>query len=166
MTPGILHFGVGIFTERIRRIIQYVLADADQQNWGICGAMILDKDEDLFRRLKKQDGCFGLTVFGRTGQDEYYWIGSLVDLLWGVENPAAVIDKVADPCIKIITLTITEGGYNLDKKTRDLIFPTRTLFMILVPESPDSLRDMLRARKRMAGETQADHNPFVRQFTA
>ena len=73
ITPGILHFGVGNFHRAHQAYYtNMLLADADQQNWGICGAMILDKDEDLFRRLKKQDGCFGLTVFGRTGQDEYY----------------------------------------------------------------------------------------------
>lgn len=154
VTPGILHFGVGNFHRAHQAYYtNMLLADADQQNWGICGAMILDKDEDLFRRLKKKDGCFGLTVFGRTGQDEYYWIGSLVDLLWGVENPAAVIDKVADPCIKIITLTITEGGYNLDKKTRDFDFSNEDIVYDMgFPDRPRTVFGYIAAglRKRMA----------------
>lgn len=153
ITPGILHFGVGNFHRAHQAYYtNMLLADADQQNWGICGAMILDKDEDLFRRLKKQDGCYGLTVFGRTGQVEYYWIGSLVDLLWGVENPAAVIDKVADPCIKIITLTITEGGYNLDKKTRDFDFSSEDIVNDMsFPERPRTVFGYIAAglRKRM-----------------
>lgn len=50
-----------------------------------------------------------------------YKIGSLKELIWGVEDPEAVVRKIADNAIKIITLTITEGGYNLDKETGEFI---------------------------------------------
>jgi mannitol 2-dehydrogenase len=152
--PGILHFGVGNFHRAHQEYYtNMLLANADQKNWGICGAMILDKDEELFRRLKKQEGCYGLTVFGRTGHDEYYRIGSLVELLWGIENATAIIDKVANPCTKIITLTITEGGYNLDKKTREFDFSNEdVLYDIKFPERPRTVFGYIAAglRKRIA----------------
>ena len=152
--PGILHFGVGNFHRAHQEYYtNMLLADTDQKNWGICGAMILEKDEDVFRSLKKQEGGYGLTVFGRLGNDEYHRIGSLVELLWGIENAVAIIDKVADPCTKIISLTITEGGYNLDKKTREFDFSNKDILCDLkFPEKPRTVFGYIAAglRKRMA----------------
>lgn len=116
ITAGILHFGVGNFHRAHQAYYtNALLSDADQRDWGICGAMILDKDERLFHSLRKQDGRYGLTIYGRNGEDETIWIGSIVELLWGCETAESIIQKVADPRIRIITLTITEGGYNLAK---------------------------------------------------
>lgn len=135
--PGILHFGVGNFHRAHQAYYtNLLLADRDQANWGICGAMILERDEALYRSLQEQDGQYGLTVCGRTGSDEYHGNGAIVKLLWGVEDAEAVINQVADPGTRVITLTITEGGYNLNQKTRefdaanadityDLAFPAR-----------------------------------------
>jgi mannitol 2-dehydrogenase len=121
--PGILHFGVGNFHRAHQEYYTNLLLEhPDQAGWGICGAMILDRDEKIFKGLIDQNCEYGLTVFGRTGRDEYRRIGSIVELLWGAENPAAIIDKIAEPDIKIITLTITEGGYNLAKETRAFDF--------------------------------------------
>lgn len=120
--PGILHIGVGNFHRAheeffTNRLLEY----PDQQNWGICGAMLLPGDEHLYKALKKQGNEYTLTVCGRDGKDEAYRIGSLVELIWGVENPQAVIAGIADKNIRIITLTITEGGYNMEKATGEFI---------------------------------------------
>jgi Mannitol-1-phosphate/altronate dehydrogenases len=154
IAPGILHFGVGNFHRAHQEYYtNMLLANSDQKNWGICGAMILNKDEHVFQALKKQEGCYGLTVFGRLGNDEYHRIGSLVELLWGIENAAAIIDKVANPSTKIISLTITEGGYNLDKKTREFDFSNEDIiYDMKFPEKPRTVFGYVAAglRKRMA----------------
>lgn len=151
--PGILHFGVGNFHRAHQEYYtNKLLADTDQRNWGICGAMILEKDKDLYQGLKKQEGCYGLTVFGRLGNDEYYRIGSMVELIWGIENAAAIIDKVASPNTKIITLTITEGGYNLDMKTREFDYSNKDILYDLdFPENPRTVFGYVASglRKRM-----------------
>jgi len=138
IVPGILHFGVGNFHRAHQAYYtNMLLSYPDQKDWGICGAMILEKDERIYRGLKKQDNCYGLTVFGRTGHNEYHRIGSLVELYWGMENAASIIDKVADPRIKIISLTITEGGYNIDKKTGKFDFSNEDIIYDLkFPEKP------------------------------
>lgn len=115
---GIVHIGVGNFHRAHEEYYtNLLLADATQQNWGICGVMLLPSDERLYKALSKQNGEYTLTVCGRDGKDEAHRIGSLVELIWGVENPSAVINKIAQKGIKIVTLTITEGGYNQDKTT-------------------------------------------------
>lgn len=119
VTPGILHFGIGNFHRAHLEYLTNLLIDQnpDQNNWGICGAMILPQDERLYNALKNQKGEYTLTVCGRDGKDQAWLIGSLVELHWGIKDQEAILNKIADPAIKIITMTITEGGYNQDKHT-------------------------------------------------
>ncbi len=113
---GIVHIGVGNFHRAHEEFYtNQLLKDPTQQQWGICGVALLPGDEHLYKALQEQDHIYTLTVCGRDGKDEVHHIGSLVELIWGVEKPEAVIHKIADKEIKIITLTITEGGYNIDK---------------------------------------------------
>ncbi|SFN24574.1 mannitol 2-dehydrogenase [Chryseobacterium oleae] len=118
ITTGILHIGVGNFHRAHQQFYtNAILESEDQKQWGICGVCLLPSDENIVRSLRAQNLEYSLTVCGRNGTDEVYKIGSLRELIWGIEDPEAVINKIADPSIKIITLTITEGGYNLDKET-------------------------------------------------
>lgn len=119
---GILHIGVGNFHRAHEEFFTNKLLEyPDQQYWGIHGAMLLPTDEYLYKALSKQDNEYTLTVCGRNGQDEAYRIGSLVALDWSIENPEAVLAAIADKDIRIITLTITEGGYNIEKATGEFI---------------------------------------------
>ncbi len=150
---GILHFGVGNFHRAHQAYYTNKLLSQDgQKGWGICGAMILDRDEKIFRGLKAQGGQYGLTVFGRSGDDEYHQIGALTELYWAGENAAAIIDKVAEASIKIITLTITEGGYNLAGGTGEFDFSREDiLYDLRFPERPRTVFGYVAAglRKRM-----------------
>lgn len=113
---GIAHIGVGNFHRaHMEYYTNLLLSNSQQQNWGICGVMLLDSDEKLYKALKDQQGEYTLTVCGRKGADVVYKIGSLVELLWAKESKEAVINKLAHQDIRIISLTITEGGYNIDK---------------------------------------------------
>lgn len=119
---GILHIGVGNFHRAHEEFyINQLLSDKSQKDWAICGAMLLPSDEKLYNALKEQDNEYTLTVCGRDGKDEVHRIGSLVELIWAIEDPMAIIDKIADPDIRIITLTITEGGYNIDKSSGEFM---------------------------------------------
>ena len=122
VTAGILHIGVGNFHRaHAEYYTNLLLEDLSQQQWGICGAMLLPADEPLYRALKGQEQIYTLTVCGRDGVDEAYRIGSLVELYWAMEEAEAILAKIADKNIRIITLTITEGGYNMEKSTGEFI---------------------------------------------
>lgn len=115
---GILHIGVGNFHRAHQEYYtNLLLENEDQQQWGICGAMILPSDERLYKALKGQGGVYTLTVCGRNGEDTAYKLGALNELYWGMEDAEKIINKIADKDIRIITLTITEGGYNIEKST-------------------------------------------------
>ena len=123
VSAGIVHIGVGNFHRAHEEFYtNRLLEDVSQHGWGICGVMLLPQDERLYKALKAQDGQYTLTVCGRDGKDWTYRIGSLVELLWGVDNQEAVLRRIADRDIRIITLTITEGGYNIAKDTGEFMF--------------------------------------------
>ena len=150
---GILHIGVGNFHRAHEEFFtNRLLEDTDQQEWGIHGAMLLPGDERLYNALKKQSGEYTLTVCGRDGKDEVYHIGSLVQLDWAVENPEAILAAIADKQIRIITLTITEGGYNIEKSTGEFIMNNPAVqHDLLEPHTPQTtfgyVAEGLRRRK-------------------
>lgn len=152
---GIVHIGVGNFHRAHEEYFtNLLLENPTQQHWGICGVALLPGDERLVKALRKQDLIYSLTVCGRDGKDEAYEIGSLVDLIWGVEDPEAVIEKIADPSIKIITLTITEGGYNIDKASGAFILDNAVVKHDLAnPSTPTTVfgfvAEGLRRRKKL-----------------
>lgn len=153
---GILHIGVGNFHRAHEEFYtNLLLDDSTQQDWGICGAMLLPSDEHLYKALKKQNNEYTLTVCGRNGKDEVYRIGSLVELIWAIENPEAVIAKIADNSTRIITLTITEGGYNIEKSTGEFMLEDENInYDLTHPQTPKTtfgfIAEGLR-RRRAAG---------------
>lgn len=120
---GIIHFGVGNFHRAHLEYMTNIMLEKypDQRHWAICGAMILPQDERLYTALKNQEGEYTLTVCGRDGKNQPWLIGSLVELYWGMKDPEAILNKISDPDIKIITMTITEGGYNQDRRTGEFL---------------------------------------------
>lgn len=158
---GILHIGVGNFHRAHEEFFtSQLLADADQQEWGIHGAMLLPGDEQLYKALKKQEGEYTLTVCGRNGKDEVYRIGSLVQLDWAMENPEAILSAIADKEIRILTLTITEGGYNIEKATGEFMLDNPAVQHDLhCPQAPQTafgfVAEGLRRRKA------AGHGPIT-----
>lgn len=112
---GIVHFGVGNFHRaHLEAYTNRLLEDPSQRNWGVFGAMIMPTDGEFFRALKQDDGIYRLTTCSPSGHRDSQWIGSLVGLAWGEQDSEAIISKIASEEIKIISLTITEGGYEVD----------------------------------------------------
>jgi mannitol 2-dehydrogenase len=72
--------------------------------------------------LKKQDCLYTLIVKHPGGKVENRVIGSLMDFMIGCDDPGAVINRMASPNTKIVSLTITEGGYNVNPSTGEFDF--------------------------------------------
>lgn len=127
-SSGIVHIGIGNFHRAHQAFYTHeLLKDKSQDKWAICGVSLLPQDERIYKSLKKQDGIYTLTVCGRDGEDEMHQIGSIKELLWAMDNPKAIVDKIGNSDIKIITLTITEGGSNIDKTTGEFIFDKKDI---------------------------------------
>ena len=76
--------------------------------------MIMPSDGKLYDALKEDDCVYKLSCCSPSGETDIYNIGSLIDVEWGERDSERIISAIASPDTKIITLTITEGGYNVD----------------------------------------------------
>ena len=113
---GIVHVGIGGFHRAHEAFYtDELLHDPTVTQWGICGIALLDFDTKIYNTLKEQDGLYTLIVKELDGTLTERVIGSIVECLYAPENPLKVIEKMANPEVKIISLTITEGGYNYDE---------------------------------------------------
>jgi mannitol 2-dehydrogenase len=134
---GIVHVGVGGFHRAHEAMyIDQLLHDESNANWGICGVALLSFDQKIYNTLNDQDGLYTLVVKELDGTLTKRVIGSIVDCLFAPESPIAVIEKMAHPDVKIITLTITEGGYNLNEATGTFNFSNPQI--IHDSKNPDS----------------------------
>ena len=115
---GMVHIGVGGF----HRAHQAMYADRLMNegrglDWGICGVGVLPSDRRMRNVLAAQDGLYTLLVKHPDGSLEPRVVGSLVEHLLAPEDPEAVIEKMASPDTRIVSLTITARGYNTDPAT-------------------------------------------------
>lgn len=114
LKTGIVHVGVGGFHRSHQAYYLHKLLEKyGDLNWGVCGIGLREADRRMYDILKKQDGLYTLIVQHPDGQQQCEVIGSLKEVLLAVDTPGRVIEKMAHPDTSIVSLTITEGGYNL-----------------------------------------------------
>lgn len=118
VTPGIVHIGVGGF----HRAHQAMYLDAlmnrgEALDWGIVGVGVMPGDRRMQEVLAAQDHLYTLVVKHPNGEREPRVIGAMLDYLYAPDDPAAVVERMADPAIRIVSLTVTEGGYNFHPVT-------------------------------------------------
>lgn len=119
LKTGIVHIGIGGFHRAHEAYYtDQLLHNTAITEWGICGVALLPSDTKIYNTLKAQDGLYTLMVKEFDGSLTKRVIGSITEILFAPENPMQVIQKMASPEVKIVTLTITEGGYNYNEATK------------------------------------------------
>jgi mannitol 2-dehydrogenase len=114
LPPRILHLGVGGFHRAHLALYAHELAEAGS-DWGIRGLGRLQGDLRMRDALAPQDYLYTLVARG-SDEPEPQVIGSIVDFVVAVDDPAAFAAQIADPGIEILSLTITESGYSLESR--------------------------------------------------
>ncbi|GHE20169.1 mannitol dehydrogenase family protein [Halomonas urumqiensis] len=118
VTPGIVHFGVGGFHRAHQAMyLDELMNRGEALDWGIVGVGVMAGDSRMRDALVAQDHLYTLVVKHPDGRREARVIGSLIDYLFAPDDPEAVIECMADPRIRIVSLTVTEGGYNFHPVT-------------------------------------------------
>ncbi|MCC9655594.1 mannitol dehydrogenase family protein [Rhodopirellula halodulae] len=118
LKPRIVHVGVGGFHRSHEAFYtDELLRQNPSCDWGICGVGLREADTRIAEVLKRQDHLYTLIVRHPDGKVESQVIGSIMGFLQGWTDPEAVINQMADPVTEIVSLTITEGGYNVDTAT-------------------------------------------------
>ena len=112
---GIAHIGVGGFHRAHQAYYTDALMNTGEAlDWAICGVGLRTEDRRARDDLKEQDYLFTLFELGDRDDTEVRVIGAIRDMLLAEDGAQALIDKLADPQIRIVSLTITEGGYCID----------------------------------------------------
>ncbi|MDI2142234.1 MULTISPECIES: mannitol dehydrogenase family protein [unclassified Pseudomonas] len=112
---GIAHIGVGGFHRAHQAYYTDALMNTGEAlDWAICGVGLRAEDRRARDDLREQDYLFTLFELGDSDDTEVRVIGAIRDMLLASDSAQVLIDKLADPQIRIVSLTITEGGYCID----------------------------------------------------
>jgi mannitol 2-dehydrogenase len=113
----IAHIGVGGFYRAHQAVYADDLLHLGAGNeWGMCGVGLLNHDARIRDILLAQDWLY--TVVERGAHAEHARvIGSMVNFILGPGHTEEVLEKLANEERRIVTLTITEGGYYVHQGT-------------------------------------------------
>ena len=115
---GIVHLGVGVFHRSHQAMyLDRLMERGEALDWGICGVGVLPGDRRVAEVMREQDCLYTLAVARPDGTLDARVVGSVVEYLLAPDDPAAVVERMADPAVRIVSLTVTEGGYNVDDVT-------------------------------------------------
>ena len=109
---GIVHFGFGNFHRSHQAMyLDRLMERGEGLDWGICEVGVLEQDRAMRDVMRAQDGLFTLVLRHPDGSLEPRVVGSVLEYLWGPEDADAVYARLVDPAVRIVSLTVTEGGY-------------------------------------------------------
>lgn len=118
VSVGIVHFGVGGFHRAHEAMyLDRLMNQGQALDWGICGVGVLPGDKRMEQALTSQDGLYTLVAKHPDATLEPRVIGSIVRYLFAPDDPEAVLDVLTDKRTRIVSLTVTEGGYNFNPVT-------------------------------------------------
>ncbi len=157
--PGILHFGVGNFHRAHMAVYLHELFNKGRDlDWGIIGAGVLPSDQKMRDTLKAQD--FLTTVVEQdTTRSAATVTGPMLDVITAPDFDR-IIARLADPAIRIVSMTITEGGYFIDPATGkfDPAHPA-IVADAQTPDAPKTVFGLIIAGLKVRRE--AGHPPFT-----
>ena len=128
VTTGIVHIGVGGFHRAHQAMyLDRLMEQGKALEWGICGVGVLPGDARMRDALKAQDGLYTLVLRHPDGTLEPRVVGSVVDYLFAPDDPEGVVERMVDPATRIVSLTVTEGGYDIHPVTGEFDPPPALL---------------------------------------
>ncbi|GBF05467.1 mannitol 2-dehydrogenase [Deinococcus aerius] len=118
LTSGIVHFGVGGFHRSHQAMyLDRLLNAGGHSEWAICGVGVLPGDARMKGVFARQDNLYTLVTRSPDGTSEARVIGAIREYLFAPDDPEAVLEKLANPATRIVSLTVTEGGYGINNAT-------------------------------------------------
>jgi mannitol-1-phosphate/altronate dehydrogenase len=99
---------VGSFHRSHQAVYFDELARQGVTDWGVTGVGL--RRHEMHEALAPQDWLYTVVERG-DGPDRARVVGVMGDYLFGPEDPAAVVDALADARTRLVTLTVTGDGY-------------------------------------------------------
>ncbi|MFY1634532.1 mannitol dehydrogenase family protein [Solwaraspora sp. WMMB335] len=111
---GIVHLGLGAFHRAHQAVYTEQAIARAGGDWGIVA--VAPRNLDVVRRLTAQDNLFSVTTLSGAGARTQV-VGAFAGVRHAAGDPAAIVALLADPAIRVVTLTVTEKAYQLDPVT-------------------------------------------------
>ncbi|WP_409526403.1 mannitol dehydrogenase family protein [Nitrincola sp. MINF-07-Sa-05] len=139
---GMVHIGVGGFHRAHQAIYtEQLLNLGHATQWRICGAGVRSADKAMKDALAAQDYLYTLCELDESDNTAIQIVGAIADFLLVDEDHQALLDRLSSPDTRIVSLTVTEGGYFTDDSSgefktsdpaivRDLENPTSPMTMV------------------------------------
>ncbi|MGW6198351.1 mannitol dehydrogenase family protein [Kribbella sp. NPDC055110] len=109
LSVGIVHLGIGAFHRAHQAVVtERAAVETGETRWGIAG--VSQRSSTVRDQLAPQDGLYSVLERG-LGEPLVQVIGSVREVLTAPEDPEAVVARIADPAVSVVTLTVTEKGY-------------------------------------------------------
>ena len=117
---GIVHLGIGAFARaHLAAVTEMALHASGDLGWGIAGVSL--RQADTRDALAPQAGLYTLALRDAapdgTPREALQVIGALMQVLVAPDDPRAVLQRIAHPDTRIVSLTVTEKGYHHDPAT-------------------------------------------------
>ena len=129
---SVVHIGVGGFHRAHQTVYtEDLFHQGADLRWGYCGLGLLPHDARMRDVMRAQDHLYTLWWSATWRVTAPGWLGSIVNYMFAPDNREAALEKMASPETKIVSMTITEGGYYVHSGTGE--FDSR---------HPDILRDL------------------------
>ncbi len=142
MPAGVVHLGLGAFHRAHQAVYTEQAIGLAGGDWGIVG--VAPRNAALVATLTDQDNLFSVSTLSAADQRTRV-VGSLAGVRLAAADPQAVVALLADPAIRVVTLTVTEKAYQLDPAAGTLR-PDADLVADLTTERPPATVPGLLAR--------------------
>ena len=117
LKPGIVHIGLGNFHRAHMAVyLDDLFAMGLDHDWAILGAGVRAGDARMRDAMLAQDCLSTVIEMDPTGRSARR-IGAMTGFIAVQADNAALIAAMSDPAIRIVSLTVTEGGYYVDAAT-------------------------------------------------
>ena len=117
LTPGIVHIGLGNFHRAHMAVyLDDLFALGGDHDWAIIGAGVRAPDAAMRDAMLAQD-CLSTVITLDPAGKSARRIGAMIDFLPVEADNAALIAAMSRPEIRIVSLTVTEGGYFINAAT-------------------------------------------------
>lgn len=115
LVRGVVHMSVGSFHRSHQAMYFDELAERGLgDGWGLTGVGLHRRE--MQEVLSSQDGLYTVVARGRDG-DRARVVGVITRYLFAPDEATAVLATLADERTRLVTLTITAGGYKVDAET-------------------------------------------------
>ena len=111
LSAGVVHIGLGAFHRAHQAPLFDSLAAGGDLRWGVVGASL--RSPAVRDALLPQDGLYSVAV-EEGDRSSISIIGAILDVIVAHEDSRRLVEAIAAPAIHLVTVTVTEKGYNLD----------------------------------------------------